>query len=1172
MLQMDGNVSLSDAEIDEVASAKTGSARTVGLSTSFALRSRTTAPSESSEREKSVSTVSLESDAFNFDRIKSKLSQTGDAEEIASRAVQDKFARVQSAKSLSSKDSRQLALHETRILTGTDSLIDFVRYIDFELSGASSFNETRYGFFNLDLDMVALVAWKQISDRRHLPMEIFFGTVVIANIVLVGLQTNGDVDDSSIAYFSAECVFFLLFTIELMVRFVRVHSTRVRSFFRDWWVVANIFILIASGFDFALRVWDHSEVRVGSVLQVLRVCRLIRVVRCLRVVNDLYTLSVMARRELRLVFGSAFLIGVLSWVFGQVACEYVDHPDEQLWGSSWRCTLTFLQIATFDNHTNVVRSLVADGERNLWFPAIFVIFLCLTSMGLWNFLIGGLLFSGRCITCEMDQWEESIRQIRRQIAMRSLASTPRTSGVVSLKQMLNMIAEDRTLKHSRSWWHLLQVQSVKELTSEQRTRLACAACGIGDSEVRLIFDEMRRVRHERVDPHLSLDEFIEGCLCLTGEMSPFDALRLTSAIKSAQHRLDNLTHLLSDVMSAMVSTSDKIRKFVKHVGETGWKEDAHEHGETHGMSSKSHAPEETDDDKEFGLQLERVWHFFDRVFAVFAASSATLLLIQLHHPQEFFVYVNMIVILTSVLEVFLRICTHYQVNHERKLDMCLWIFPRLLLELHTRTVVTMVRCTLPVLLRKPLFVFELTVLGVAVLEWTVFAQGSLRELPVARTLKLVGAVAHIMTYRIPNVMMVGLYLYWGVLCWSVVLVSILAYACALMMVSFFGEHTNNDSLSVQCFGNLYRSMQSLMDIATFSEWALCLDSVGSEPAAQLALLGFSLVAGVGLAKMLTSLLVCAVFVSFQQYDEKHGLADVNDRNSVLLHVKRNLTGISHRRTKAEGQESKINQRGSALNSMINFFSSQVSFSERVTQGLPSWKPFWFKFRARETCDFTCERSTISQEVGPSESQGSAGDSGAGDTNLMTKDLETMMEDHSLMQRLLGLGFRRDQMLVAFQKLDTFQSGTVPKEHFFESIKRIHLPLQGIDVVAFKSILRQILLEGQTLTTESERVHESFLEITERLRALQFSVPVEDEVENAHMKQSLRDDVYQEKMHVLRVRNETLSRLIIQKKTHIHRAQRKFAKLCPTSRKAQVGFYTRKGDDSSSMCSAEGGFE
>eukprot|EP00450_Noctiluca_scintillans_P000342 CAMPEP_0194499698 /NCGR_PEP_ID=MMETSP0253-20130528/15923_1 /TAXON_ID=2966 /ORGANISM="Noctiluca scintillans" /LENGTH=428 /DNA_ID=CAMNT_0039341469 /DNA_START=30 /DNA_END=1316 /DNA_ORIENTATION=+ len=428
-----------------------------------------------------------------------------------------------------------------------------------------------------------------------------------------------------------------------------------------------------------------------------------------------------------------------------------------------------------------------------------------------------------------------------------------------------------------------------------------------------------------------------------------------------------------------------------------------------------------------------------------------------------------------------------------------------------------------------------------------------------------------MTYRIPNVMMVGLCLYWGVLCWSVVLVSILAFAFALMMVPFFGEHTNNDSLSAQYFGNLYRSMQSLMHIATFSEWALCVDSVGSEPAAQLALLGFSFVAGVGLAKMLTSLLIYAVFVSFQQHDEKHGLADVNDRNSVLLHVKRKLTGIIQRRTRAEGQESKTSHRGSALNSMINFFSSQVSFSERLTQS-PSWKPFWFKFRARETRDSTCEGSTISQEVNPSELEESAGHSGADDTHFMTNDLERMMEDPSLMQRLVGLGFRRDQILVAFQKLDTFESGTVRKEHFLESIKRIHLPLQGIDVVAFKSILRQILFEGQTLTTESEGVQESFLEIMERLRALQLSVPVEDEVENAHMKQSLRDDVYQEKMHVLRLRNETLSRQIVQKKTNIHRVQRNFAKLCPTSRKAQVGFYVREGDDSSSMCSAECGFE
>jgi len=344
--------------------------------------------------------------------------------------------------------------------------------------------------------------------------------------------------------------------------------------------------------------------------------------------------------------------------------------------------------------------------------------------------------------------------------------------------------------------------------------------------------------------------------------------------------------------------------------------------------------------------------------------------------------------------------------------------------------------------------------------------------------------------------------------------------------------------------------------------------VADVPAAWILLVASAVFTGLGVVSTVTAITVEVAFNRFKHIDQRRLLNRIHKLRLVLRDMKKRLMSVIHQRRDCDKnvsvQKDRLQQE-TPFKQLLRMWSSQrPSLSRNIPQ--PSW-PWWLLSSTSRVSTLNSKRE---EDLGLNFPTEEADEGEAGESFLTIEELEFLLSG-PVSSRLLKLGVRGDQVMVAFQKLDIHHLGRVKVDELLGVLARIIQPLQGIDVAATKSILRRSLLDSQQLGIDTDRCQESFFEITEKLRGVQLCWPVEETVEAAWLKASLRDTVSKEKLAILRRNNRALSRRVMLMQRKLRHVRSYTANICPFG-KAARGSRGLVDDDCSTIGSADRGYE
>jgi len=571
-----------------------------------------------------------------------------------------------------------------------------------------------------------------------------------------------------------------------------------------------------------------------QAVRIFRVSRILRVVRLIRVVRDLYIVLSTLTRSLQVVVGGAFMIFLFSSLFALLTLEFADTVDEYQWGSFLKSCLTFVQITSYDDHTNIVRQLVQDG-KNQWFWLVYVLFTALTSIGICNVVVGMVVRMARNATVTSFRFEHGVERIRHLISMRILVSQLESNGLVSRAHLLSLFPEIAPSDREGESIEFMDTGFVgmTRLTNgaifglepkldppsvEETMRLALKGCGFGRDEIHCIFDTVATVRNEAQSGHLFVEEFIDGCMCLTGEMGSLDVVGLICGLRSAHLRLDNLVHLLSDLCKELESTTAQHTKpYLEHFEEPQGQHAAQESPTTtHTTDKSNHAVDNDVHLNEMRYQSDRrmLWTRFNVMFMIICFISVFCDSLEFAVHMSWIRIIDVIAVCSFTSELFLRVCTTYQVDEHQELGMSFCVVPNIIAKLNRRLIGNILRRTVPVMIWRPLFIIDLVIVVVGIIGLIFTFQGA--SLPRAFILLWICKLGRLLNVVLRDrqlyVLLTGESHVFSTVVWSIVILWCFNYTVATFMVQMFGQHSSHagdDSLQ-NCWNNLQRSIRTLV--------------------------------------------------------------------------------------------------------------------------------------------------------------------------------------------------------------------------------------------------------------------------------------------------------------------------------------------------------------------------
>ena len=240
--------------------------------------------------------------------------------------------------------------------------------------------------------------------------QIFIGSVIVANAVVLGLETYAGIMESygSILIF-LNSAFYAVFLAELVLRIVS-YGTRPWSFFRSGW---NIFDFIVIGGALIPAIREQATV--------LRLLRLARIVRLLRFLPDARVLILTITKATPSVVSMAVLTLLLLFVYGIIGWTLFGAAMPASWGNVGSAMLTLFVLLTLENFPTYLQEA---REITPWATVFFLSYVLIAAFIIVNLLIGVVLSA-----MERAREEE--------------AAEARKSGQARKGAMLDRIAEIR---------------------------------------------------------------------------------------------------------------------------------------------------------------------------------------------------------------------------------------------------------------------------------------------------------------------------------------------------------------------------------------------------------------------------------------------------------------------------------------------------------------------------------------------------------------------------------------------------------------------------------------------------------------------------------------------------------------------------------------------------------
>ncbi|RIV37463.1 ion transporter [Micromonospora radicis] len=209
-----------------------------------------------------------------------------------------------------------------------------------------------------------------ISASRS--FELVIVVVILANGVVLGLETYPDLGPAGTALYGVEWCFRVIFVIEIAIR-VLAYGRRPQDFFRQGWNVFD-FLVTAAIFIPGL----HGDSALLRVIRVLRMVRLVRFSPGLRmIVAALWRSLPGVAGFLALAMVTLYVYGMAGWlIFGEV------YPDE--YGDIGRSLLTLFVLLSLET----LPDLVEQGmELSAWTVLYYGSFVVITVNLLLNILV-----------------------------------------------------------------------------------------------------------------------------------------------------------------------------------------------------------------------------------------------------------------------------------------------------------------------------------------------------------------------------------------------------------------------------------------------------------------------------------------------------------------------------------------------------------------------------------------------------------------------------------------------------------------------------------------------------------------------------------------------------------------------------------------------------------------
>ena len=240
--------------------------------------------------------------------------------------------------------------------------------------------------------------------------QIFIGSVIVANAVVLGLETYAGIMESygSILIF-LNSAFYAVFLAELVLRIVS-YGTRPWSFFRSGW---NIFDFIVIGGALIPAIREQATV--------LRLLRLARIVRLLRFLPDARVLILTITKATPSVVSMAVLTLLLLFVYGIIGWTLFGAAMPESWGNVGSAMLTLFVLLTLENFPTYLQEA---RDITPWATVFFLSYVLIAAFIIVNLLIGVVLSA-----MERAREEE--------------AAEARKSGQARKGAMLDRIAEIR---------------------------------------------------------------------------------------------------------------------------------------------------------------------------------------------------------------------------------------------------------------------------------------------------------------------------------------------------------------------------------------------------------------------------------------------------------------------------------------------------------------------------------------------------------------------------------------------------------------------------------------------------------------------------------------------------------------------------------------------------------
>mmetsp|Transcript_57411 Transcript_57411/g.136450 ORF Transcript_57411/g.136450 Transcript_57411/m.136450 type:complete len:1185 (-) Transcript_57411:240-3794(-) len=1022
--------------------------------------------------------------------------------------------------------------------------------------------------------------------RRHRGLkqwfffDSFFGLLVLINGVLFGLATNGDIDEDTTWVFLVQSGFIVAFAIEWCIRWC-YHPKGLNGMLKDAWTLFDLIVLIISVLD----VWllrlilpdeGQTNIKVIQVTRVVRLLRLIRLIRLLKLLQDLWVLVrgmskvaeifVWAVLSLIMIIYSFALL--MTALYGK-AIE--DQSVKHLWGTVTRSMLTLAEFSTFSGaydifHVELDAEGFQRGVARAGYCLVLLAFLSMSTFGITNLIVGVMLTATVSVEVQSIRFGDSFHRLTRHEVLLQLRtalleecqnsglSTTLGSPHVSKSHLLKLLEKPHLVtKEEDAHPNIELLTSISNVFGTGGpVRSMFELAGIGEDEIEGIFAELEGI----VGPmtSISVDDFIESCLTLTGYVHQIDVHTMLCGFNALQDRLRHMTNCLKDAEMSLQKTSNTISQHLEqyHTSSNGFltpreqKSKPNQKGGLNKTTKANAAPTGFDEDA-FGRQAERliveseneqkvqaVYTRFDFIFCILIFANAILVayevgnlellhdigeITQVFQSQAALWFVGEIIFLCIFgTELILRLLLHYQITTRGDTTMYWKIFPRIIWVKNPIQLAGSCWKTLPTMLRDPGYVLEIVIwvasaLDVLVLTWILSGNRDFSRwfmpVKVARLIRLFRMSRLITLVPELRIIISGVWLSGPVLFWCLVSLTVTCYVFAVIMVVTIDQSVDRiegrsdwEPREVQAikddWGNLGSSMLILFQLCTFSDWGSHMEVVRRLWWAPIVLGVFMIFAGFSMLNMVTGVMVRSTFRAIATNLKLREEKVLLETRQALL-----LTRDVLADARAPQDQKKARKKG------------------RLG---PKGRGGYFKE--------TFAKMTGREQKGGADNEQTEKNMQAMSNTISVQELNDMLINKRFSQQLIRSEIRADEVITIYSRLRSF-CGQVTIRDFIDGLMRLKTPVASTDIAAAKSILRRSVGEVRALCGDASQCQDYLMEMMGRLHKAHFYQSHDVPDSEAMLQEEMEaQDVMQRRVTVMMQQNQRLRRQVDRLKRYL----------------------------------------